>query len=57
MQADHACRTIRGADQMKRMNEMSVAKWWDEIYGRGKLEKPREKLSKHHVVHHETHIK
>ena len=22
---------------------MSVKKWWNEIYGRGKLEKPREK--------------
>ena len=25
------------------MEEMSVEKWWNEIYGRGKREKPREK--------------
>ena len=25
------------------MDEMSVEKWWNEICGRGKLEKPREK--------------
>ena len=26
------------------MNEMSVEKWWNEIYGREKREKPRENL-------------
>ena len=25
------------------MDEMNVEKWWNEICGRGKLEKPREK--------------
>ena len=25
------------------MDEMRVEKWWNEIYGRGKREKPREK--------------
>ena len=28
---------------MDEMNEMSVEKWWNEICGRGKREKPREK--------------
>ena len=43
--ADHACRTITRADEMKRkkMDEMSMEKWWNEICGRGKREKPREK--------------
>ena len=28
-----------------KLNDMSVKKWWNEICGREKLEKPREKLS------------
>ena len=45
MPADHACRTITGADEMKlnEMNEMSVEKWWNEICGRENREKPQEK--------------
>ena len=31
-------------DERNEMNEMSVEKWWNEISGRGKREKPREKL-------------
>ena len=39
MPADHAWRTIAGADEMKwnEMNEMSVEKEWNEIYSRRKL--------------------
>ena len=35
---------------------MSVEKWWNEICGRGKWEKPREKPTQTHFVHHETHM-
>ena len=38
MQADHAYRTITGVDEM---NELSMEKWWNEIRGRGKREKPQ----------------
>ena len=43
--ADHAWCTITRADEMKwnEMDEMGVEKWWNEICGRGKREKPREK--------------
>ena len=45
MPADHACRKTTGADEMK-LNEIiegRVEKWWNEICGRRKREKPREK--------------
>ena len=44
--ADHACRTITGADEKKlnELDEMSVEKWWNEICGRVKRKKPRENL-------------
>ena len=29
--------------KLNEMNEMSVENWWNEICGRGKREKPREK--------------
>ena len=50
--------TITGADEIKwnEMNEMSVEKWWNEICDRGKREKPREKPTRLHFVHHETHM-
>ena len=35
---------------------MSVEKWWNEICGRGKREKPREKPTRPRFVHHETHM-
>ena len=35
---------------------MSVEKWWNEICGRGKREKPRENLPRPRFVHHETHM-
>ena len=38
------------------MDEMSVEKWWNEICGRGKREKPREKPTQTRFVHHETHV-
>ena len=38
------------------MDEMSVEKWWNEVYGRGKREKPRENLPRSRFVHHETHM-
>ena len=48
MPAAHACRSITGADEMiwNQMNEMNEGKWRIEICGKGKLEKPREKLPK-----------
>ena len=30
---------------MKAMDEVSVEKWWNEISGRGKRDKPREKTT------------
>ena len=41
MQADHTLRTITCADEIKlnEMNEMSVVKRWNEIWGRGKRKK------------------
>ena len=33
---------------------MSVEKWWDEICGRRKREKPRENLSRLRFIHHKT---
>ena len=35
---------------------MRVEKWWNEICGRGKREKPRENLPRPRFVHHETHM-
>ena len=35
---------------------MSVEKWWNEVCGRGKREKPREKPTQLRFVHHETHM-
>ena len=35
---------------------MNVEKWWNEICGRGKREKPREKPTRPRFVHHETHM-
>ena len=45
MPADHTWRTITRTDQLKwhEMNEMNMEKWCNEICGRGKREKPREK--------------
>ena len=33
-----------------------MEKWWNEICGRGKREKPRENLPRPRFVHHETHM-
>ena len=39
------------------MYEMSVEKWWNDICGRGKREKPHEKPTQNPLfVHHETHM-
>ena len=38
------------------MEEMNVEKWWNEICGRGKREKPREKPTQPRFVNHETHM-
>ena len=38
------------------MDEMSMEKWWNEICGRGKQEKPEKNLPRPHFVHHETHM-
>ena len=38
------------------MDEMSVEKWWNEICGMGKREKPRENLPRPRFVHHKTHM-
>ena len=35
---------------------MRVEKWWNEIGGWGKREKPRENLPRPRFVHHETHM-
>ena len=41
--ADHADAPSQGLMKWSEMDEMSVEKWWNEICGRGKREKPREK--------------
>ena len=41
--ADHACAPSQGRMKWNEMDEMSVEKWWNEICGEGKREKPREK--------------
>ena len=41
MPADHA--PSQGLMKWNEMDEMSMEKWWNEIGGRGKWEKPREK--------------
>ena len=41
--ADHAWCTITRGMKWNEMDEMSVEKWWNEVCGRGKREKPREK--------------
>ena len=38
------------------MDEMSVEKWWNEICGRGKREKPQENLPRPRFAHHEIHM-
>ena len=45
MPADHGCRTITQAGEMKlnEMDEMSVEKWRNKIFRRGNRNKPREK--------------
>ena len=55
MLTDHACRTITRANEMKenKMDEMSVEKLWNEIFGREKREK---NLPRSRFVHHETHM-
>ena len=35
---------------------MSVEKWWNEICGRGKREKPVKNLPRPRFIHHETHM-
>ena len=42
--------------KLNEMNEMSVAKWWNEFCSKGKPEKPRQNLAKSRFVHHETHL-
>ena len=51
MPANHACRTITRADEMKwnQMNEMSVEKWRNKIFG-------RENLPRLSFVHQEAHM-
>ena len=46
-------------NEMKRneMNERSVKKRWNEIYGRIKREKPEDNVPRLRSVHHETHMK
>ena len=39
-----------------KMYEMGMEKWWNEIYGRGKWEKPEENLSIFCFVHQKTHV-
>ena len=58
MTADDAWRTITGAEEIKwnEMDEMSLEKRWNEIYGRGKQENHEENLPGLRFVHHETHI-
>ena len=38
------------------MNELSMEKWWNEICGRGKREKPEKNLPRSRFVHYETHM-
>ena len=59
MPADHARRTITGADERKgdEMKEMNVEKWWNEICGRGKQEKSRQNLPILRYVQNKTHMK
>ena len=33
-----------------------MEKWWNEVYGRGKREKPEKNLLRPRFVHHETHM-
>ena len=56
--ADHACRIIIVADEMKwnEMNEMSMGKWWNEIRGRENGRNPEKKLTRSRFVHHETYM-
>ena len=54
--ADHAWRTITRADEIKRNDEMSMEKWWNEICGRGNERNPAKNLPKPRFVHHETHM-
>ena len=58
LSADHACRTITEADEIKwnEMNEMSVEKWWNEICGRGKRRNRDNSLPSLRLVHHVTHM-
>ena len=55
--ADHACRTITGADEMKSnyMDAMSVAKEWNEICVRENGRNTEKNLPRPRFVHHETH--
>ena len=39
------------------MNENSMEKWWNEICGGGKRDRPREKPTQTPFLHHETHMK
>ena len=56
--ANYAYCTITGTDEINwnEMNDMSVEKWWNDICGRGKREKPEKTLPRPRFVHHETHI-
>ena len=42
--------------KINEMDEMSVEKWWNEICGRVKREKPEKNLPRPSFVHHETHM-
>ena len=56
MPADHACRTITGAKEMKwnEINVMSMEKWWNKISGMRRREKLRENPTQTRFVHQET---
>ena len=58
MPVDHAWSIITGVDDTKwnKMNEMSVEKWWNEIYGKENGRNSEKNLPKLCFVHHETHI-